>query len=75
LLAEDDIEAIFDSLCAKCQKHCTNFVHLPSGRGGQHVMSDIEIEELIREDNRRDLLQLLTVEKGTIAKVILDLID
>lgn len=38
-------------------------------------MNDIEIEELIREENKKDLLELLTVEKGTIAKVIIEIID
>jgi nucleoside diphosphate kinase len=48
LLKESDILAIQDRLCDKCREHCEGFVHLTSGRGGQHLMNDIEISELIR---------------------------
>jgi len=50
-------------------------VHLTCGRGGQHTNSDIEIAELIREVNKSDLLQLLTVEKGSTAKIMIETID
>lgn len=38
-------------------------------------MSDIEINELIAEINRTDLLQLLVVEKGTTAKMMIETIS
>ena len=38
-------------------------------------MSDIEINELIAEINKTDLLQLLIVEKGSTAKMIIETID
>lgn len=75
LLKEKDIIEIADSLCEKCRTHCDGFVHLTSGRGGQHLNSDIEISELIRQINKNDLLQLLTVEKGSVAKIMIDIID
>lgn len=75
LLQEVDMEAIFDNLCEKCKKHCQEFVHLPCGRGGQHLNSDIEIDALIKEINHNDLLALLTVEKGSTAKVMITLVD
>jgi len=50
-------------------------VHLPCGRGGQHLNNDIEIDALIKEINYNDLLALLTVEKGSTAKVMIGLID
>ena len=56
LLKEVDINAIYDSFCQKCKNHCDGFVHLTCGREGQHVMSDIEINELINEINKNDLL-------------------
>ena len=37
-------------------------------------MSDIEINELIKEINRTDLLNLLVVEKGSTAKMIIETI-
>ena len=56
LLKEADINIIYDQLCAKCRAHCDGFVHLTCGREGQHVMPDIEINELINEINKTDLL-------------------
>ena len=38
-------------------------------------MTDIEISELINEINRNDILELLKIEKGTSAKVIIDTIS
>ena len=38
-------------------------------------MSDIEINELISEINKTDLLQLLIVEKGSTAKMMIETID
>jgi|LauGreDrversion4_2_1035121.scaffolds.fasta_scaffold414285_2 hypothetical protein len=38
-------------------------------------MNDIEIDALIHEINYNDLLALLTVEKGSTAKVMINLID
>lgn len=75
LLKEVDINQIYSSLCQKCKAHCDGFVHLTCGRGGQHLNSDIEIDELVNEINRRDLLTLLTVEKGSIAKMMIDTLD
>jgi hypothetical protein len=74
-LKEVDVEQIYNDLCAKCKKHCDEFVHLPCGRGGQHLNNDIELNELIKEINYNDLLALLTVEKGSSAKVMITLVD
>jgi hypothetical protein len=38
-------------------------------------MSDIEINELINEINKNDLLQLLMVEKGSTGKMIIETIS
>lgn len=56
LLKEADVNQVYTSLCSKCKSHCDGFVHLTCGREGQHVMSDIEINELIAEINKNDLL-------------------
>lgn len=72
LLKEVDVNAIYDSLCNKCKAHCDGFVHLQCGRGGQHLNNDIEIDELIRQINTNDLLELLIVEKGSIAKIMIE---
>lgn len=51
------------------------FVNLTCGRGGQHVNTDIEINEMIAEINRTDILNLLIVEKGSTAKMMIQTID
>lgn len=61
-------------LCPKCQHHCDGFVHLTCGRGAQHINTDIEINELINEINRQDILNLLIVEKGSTAKMMIQTI-
>ena len=38
-------------------------------------MTDIEINELINEINRSDLLEMLKIEKGTSANVMIDTLD
>jgi len=75
LLQEPDIEIIYPDLCKKCKAHVEGFSHLTCGREGQHVMSDIEINELITEINKQDLLQLLVVEKGSTAKMMIETIS
>lgn len=75
LLNENAINDIYEALCKKCKAHCDQFVHLTCGRGGQHINSDIEISELIRQINKNDLLQLLEVEKGSTAKMMIETID
>lgn len=38
-------------------------------------MNDIEISELIRQINKNDLLELLTVEKGSVARMMIEMLD
>jgi len=75
LLQEEDINEIHDQLCPKCQWRVDGFVNLTCGRGGQHLNTDIEISELIAEINRTDILNLLIVEKGSTAKMMIQTID
>jgi hypothetical protein len=58
-------------LCSKCQAHCEGYVHLTCGRGAQHINTDIEINELISEVNKNDILNLLVAEKGSTAKMMI----
>jgi hypothetical protein len=44
---------------------------LTCGRGAQHVNQDIEINELTVEINHQDILDLLIVEKGSTAKMMI----
>ena len=75
LLQEDDMNIIYDDLCLKCQQHCDLFVSLTCGRGAQHINSDIDINEMINELNRNDILDLLIVEKGPTAKMMIQTLD
>lgn len=75
LLHEEDILAIYDDLCPKCQAHCDGYVSLTCGRGSQHINTDIEIEEMIREINRNEILDLLIVEKGSTAKMMIQTLN
>lgn len=75
LLQEEDVNAIYDSLCEKCQARVDGFVSLTCGRGGQHVNTDIEISGMIREVTYTDILNLLIVEKGSTAKQMIQTLD
>jgi hypothetical protein len=37
----------------------------------QHILTDIEINELIKEVNRNELIEMLSIEKGSTAKVMI----
>jgi len=37
------------------------FTHLPSGREGQYLVSDIEINQMVLEINKTDIYKLLEV--------------
>ena len=75
LLQEEDINTIFPFLCQKCQAHVEGFVHLTCGRGAQHINTDIEINEMINEVNKKDILDLLITEKGSSAKMMIQILD
>ena len=75
LLKEVDVQTIYNQLSKESKARVDGFVNLPCGRGGQHLMNDIEIDELIHQINKNDLLDLLTVEKGSIAKIMIESID
>ena len=71
LLQEEDINAIYKKLDKKDREKVDGYVNLTCGRGGQHVCTDIEIAEMIKEVNRQDILNLLIVEKGSTAKMMI----
>lgn len=75
LLREEDLDLVREDLCQKCRDHVNSFIHLTCGREGQHIMSDIELAELIKEINKTDLYELLKIEKGSTAKIMIETID
>jgi hypothetical protein len=75
LLKEEDLDYIRDDVCKKCRLHIKNFIHLTCGREGQHINSDIELHELIKEINKSDLYELLKIEKGSSAKIMIETLD
>jgi hypothetical protein len=75
LLREIDYEAIMGDLCEECKFHYEHYAHLPAGRGCQHLSTDIEIQKMIQSINRTDILEMLTAEKGSTAKIMIETID
>eukprot|EP01017_Pseudomicrothorax_dubius_P032150 TRINITY_DN4177_c0_g1_i1.p1 TRINITY_DN4177_c0_g1~~TRINITY_DN4177_c0_g1_i1.p1 ORF type:complete len:289 (-),score=75.85 TRINITY_DN4177_c0_g1_i1:40-906(-) len=72
LLDENGVQEIWNHLCERCKEHCNTFVHLVSGREQQHVLTDLEIHDMGDEINKKDLLDLLIVEKGQAAKIMIE---
>lgn len=75
LLNEQEIKDIWDLICDKCKYHLDNYSHLPGGRSGQHLCTDIEINQLIGQMNKTEIEELLTAVKGNSAKIIIMTID
>ena len=65
-------EAIF---CDKCKHHIDNYRHIVSGKEGRHLLIDNEINDIILNMNKNEILSLLQVEKSGAAKVIITIID
>jgi hypothetical protein len=45
---------------------------LAGGRLMQHLLTDNEIKELVYEINKKELIEMLTIEKGSTAKVMIE---
>jgi len=75
LIDERGIIELWPQLCEKCKDHCENHVHLTCGREQQHIMTDLEINELSYEINRKDLHQGLKKEKGSTADVMIEYLE
>ncbi len=45
-----------DWLCKNCQRHLSTAVHLVSGEMNQHLVSDLELDEMARQIDRADIL-------------------
>eukprot|EP00825_Cyclidium_porcatum_P022956 TRINITY_DN2523_c0_g1_i1.p1 TRINITY_DN2523_c0_g1~~TRINITY_DN2523_c0_g1_i1.p1 ORF type:complete len:419 (-),score=83.94 TRINITY_DN2523_c0_g1_i1:365-1621(-) len=75
LLQETQIQQLYNDFCLKCKQHCDQYAHLPSGRDNQHIVTDLEINELATEINKQELLDLLVIEKGNAAKIMLESIS
>lgn len=50
-------------------------MHLTSGRNHNHILTEPEIRLLGEESNRTDLLNLLIIEKGQAAHIMMENID
>lgn len=75
LLVEEDINHIKDSLCDECRMHYESMSHLVGGRGGQHIMTDIEISQMILQLNTNELQDLLIISKGSSGKNIMKTVE
>lgn len=75
LLIEEDVKQLEESLCDECRMHCENSSHLTGGRGGQHIMTDIEISQMVLQLNTNELQELLIQTKGSSGKNIMKTVE
>lgn len=66
------IEILWKDLCEDCRKHCEVNVHLCSGQEHLHIMTEPEIRIMGEELNKNELLNLLIIEKGQAAKIMIE---
>lgn len=69
---EQTILHLWTELSAEDRDICENYATLLSGRELQHAMTDAEVDTLIKEMNRNDLLRVLTGQKGNGAAVMME---
>jgi hypothetical protein len=56
-VAGEAAAATFPWLCAQCQAHCRDAVHIVGGARGRHVVSELELAEMEREVTRADIME------------------
>ena len=71
IITDDFIHRNNKDFCFKCIQHFNTWSHLFSGMEQTHIMTDEEIDFLILEMNREDLLTILKSEKGSSANTVL----
>ena len=74
-LSDEFISKYKEKLCKKCTLHIDNWSHLFAGKEQTHIMTNEEINFLVYETNKEDLLHILKAEKGSSAKTILEKFD
>jgi hypothetical protein len=62
-LSDEFISKHRHKLCKKCTSHIDNWSHIYAGKERTHIMTNEEINFLIYETNKEDLLQILKVRK------------
>ena len=75
LVDEVALQHLWSELSSEDRQICEDFTNLVSGRELQHVMTDSEIDSMIAEINKQDLLKVLVSEKGNGAKVMMEEMD
>ncbi|EGR29015.1 nucleoside diphosphate kinase family protein, putative [Ichthyophthirius multifiliis] len=75
VLNEDQLIQIYTLLCEKCKTHCENFTHLFGGQNCLHVISDQELQYLAKQINKKDIHELLLIEKGNTADILIEKIS
>jgi hypothetical protein len=51
-------------LCKKCIKHCYSHIHLYGGSFKNHILTKSELKQLIKEENRKDLNNIINAMKS-----------
>lgn len=72
IVDEETITTIWSELTAEDQSMCEDFCTLLAGRELTHVVTDKEVESMVKEMNRKDLLAVLMGAKGNGAKVMME---
>jgi arsenate reductase-like glutaredoxin family protein len=75
ILSDEFIEKNKHNFCHSCIDHFSKWSHMYSGFDFTHILTTEEINILIDEMNRNDLLQVLKAEKGSSAETILSKFD
>jgi nucleoside diphosphate kinase len=71
-------EFIFNNknvFCEECKNHFDNWSHIFGGIEGTHILTNEEIEFIMKDMNKNDLLEILIAEKGSSGKTILSKFD
>ncbi len=61
--------------CEECLNHFDNWSHIFGGIEGTHILTNEEIEFMMKDMNKNDLLEILIAEKGSSGKTILSKFD
>jgi hypothetical protein len=64
-LLEHQVPIFLPSLCQSCQDHCRVFQHIFSGETAEHILTHKELNEMVAERNKSELLEVIfKVEKN-----------
>lgn len=75
IITDDFFNKNNSKFCITCLEHFDKWSHILTGQEQTHIMTNEEIEFMILEMNKCDLIQVLKAEKGSSADTILSKVD